>query len=71
MTVMISEALQEKLDYIQHKKWWPVALLAEILGRPKGFIYRRIGKGEFEIYKDGEYPKKISSKSVINYFNDS
>ena len=71
MTVIISEKLQEKLDHVQRKKWWPVATLAEILGKPKKYIYRRVDKGVFKIVRDEEGPMKISSESVINYFNDT
>ena len=71
MTVIISDTLDRKLAVIKRKAWWPVATLAEILGRPKGYIYRRVEKEAFKIVRDGEGPMKISSESVINYFEDS
>jgi hypothetical protein len=66
----LSEELKEKLEIIQRKRWWPVASLAEVLGKPKLYVYRHIDKGHFVKYKDGG-PTKILSESVVKFFNDT
>ena len=47
MSVIISEELQEKLEIVGRKTWWPVATLADVLGKPKSYVYRRLGKEDF------------------------
>lgn len=68
MTVVLDENLKLKLEQIQKKSWWPVALLAEILEKPKKYIYRKIDDDKFDVIEDSG-SKKISSESVIRYYN--
>lgn len=68
MAVVIDESLKEKLDRIRKRSWWPVALLAEVLGKPKKYIYRKIAQESFDIIEDTG-PIKVSSDSVVKYFN--
>ena len=49
MAVVLDESLKEKLGWIKKREWWPVALLAGILGKPKSYIYRKIDNEDFEI----------------------
>ena len=67
MAVVIDENLKVKLEKIEKRSWWPVTLLAEILGKPKKYIYRKIDDEKFDIIEDSG-TKKISSDSVIKYF---
>ena len=70
MAVIMDSALEARLDRIGRREWWPVALLAEALGRPKMFVYRKIDAGEFDILNDGRTIKVIS-QSVIDHFLQS
>lgn len=69
MTVTISETLQEKLERVKKRKYWPVALLAKELGCSKYFVYQKIKDEYFEIEKEIGY-KKVKSDSVIRYFEE-
>jgi len=70
MTVVISETLKEKLERVKKREWWPVALLAEILNKPRRYIYRRIESEDFDIMKDGN-SKKVISESVVTFFEEN
>jgi len=70
MAVILSETLKAKLERVQKREWWPVALLAEVLDRPKCFIYRRIENGNFSILDDGGKFMKVNSASVAQYFSE-
>jgi len=68
MAVVMDDMLKAKLERVQKREWWPVALLAEVLGRPKCFIYRLIDEGNFVISEDGGPYKRVLSNSVISYY---
>jgi len=65
--IIISEDLQRKLEKVKKREWWPVASLAEILGRPRMYIYRHIESEDFCLFKDGSF-KKVTSNSVVDFF---
>lgn len=67
MAVVMDEKLKEKLRRVETRKWWPVAPLAEVLGKPKRYVYRRIEDGSFDVLNDGGF-LKITTDSVIKYF---
>lgn len=69
MTVIMSETLKEKLEKVKKREWWPVALLAEVLGKPKCFVYRKIDSGKFDVIEDGGFIK-IMSDSVVKFFEN-
>lgn len=69
MSVIISDDLKEKLERIEKREWWPVALLAEVLGCSKKFIYKKIDTGDFDVICEIGF-FKISSISVIKYFKE-
>ena len=67
MTVIMSDTLKEKLERVKKREWWPVALLAEVLEKPRRYIYRRIEEGSFDIIEDAGY-MKVLSESVVTFF---
>jgi len=67
MSIVMDSGLEAKLDRVKTREWWPVASLAEILDKPKMYIYRKIESGKFHVLKDGGFIK-ITSDSVIRYF---
>jgi hypothetical protein len=67
MTVVMDKSLREKLDRVKAREWWPVASLAEVLGKPKMYIYRKVEDGKFHVLNDGGFVKVIS-ESVVRYF---
>lgn len=69
MTVVMDRGLQKKLEKVQRREWWPVTLLAEVLGRPRRYVYRMVGAGKFAILNDGK-AIKVTSDSVIQYFSE-
>ena len=69
MVVVMDNELKEKLDRVKRRSWWPIAILAGILGRPKKYIYRKIDSGDFCLYEDGNF-KKVYSDSVVNYYEN-
>jgi len=69
MTVIMSEVLEEKLAIIKRKTWWPATLLAEVLVKPRRYIYRKVASGDFIVFNDGG-PMKITSESVVTYFEN-
>lgn len=70
MTVTMSKELQRKLTAIRRREWWPVASLADMLGRPKVFIYRRVDACDFEVVDDGTGFMKVTTASVVAYFEE-
>ena len=58
---------EKKLEKVKKRKSWPATLLANILGKPRKYIYRKVDNGTFDVINDGGY-MKISSDSVIKYF---
>lgn len=69
MTVIIDTKLQEKLDRVQKREWWPVALLAEVLGKPRRYVYRRIAADDFDVIEDSS-SMKVLSGSVVKFFEE-
>lgn len=69
MAIILDKKLQEKLDMVSRREWWPVSALAETLGKPKMFIYRKIDSGQFDVLSDGGFTK-ILSASVVKYFEE-
>ena len=69
MTVILGEKLKSKLEKIKKRSWWPVALLAEVLGKPKKYVYRKINEEKFDIIEDTSVIK-ISSDSVVKFFEE-
>lgn len=69
MTVVMDRGLVERLERVKRREWWPVASLAEVLGRPKMYIYRKVDDGKFHILNDGGF-LKITSESVVRYFSE-
>ena len=67
--VIIDRKLMMRLKRIKRREWWPVALLATEIGRPKQYIYRRIESGDFDVIIGGEFTRVIS-ESVIVYFQN-
>ena len=70
MAVVLDDRLKAKLERVQKREWWPVALLAEVLGSPKCFIYRLINDGDFDVIEDGLPYKRVLSNSVISYYKE-
>jgi hypothetical protein len=69
MNMVMDDGLQRRLEEVKKRDWWPVALLAEALGKPKMYIYRKAADGKFEMLNDGGYIK-ITSDSVVRYFSE-
>jgi len=69
MAVIMAKELQEKLERVKKREWWPAASLAEVLKRPKCYIYRRIRNKNFTVIEDGTF-KKILSKSIIEFYEN-
>ena len=69
MAVVMDRELEEKLERVKRRSWWPVALLAQALGKPKMYIYRRIENDDFDIIQDGGI-RKIISQSVVTFFEN-
>ena len=69
MIVMLSEKLKEKLERVKKRTWCPFANLADVLEKPKKYIYRKINDGKFEIINDTGI-MKISSDSVVKFFEN-
>ena len=69
MNVTMDSNLKEKLEQVGKMEWWPIATLANLLGRPKTYIYRRIDLKNFSVLEDGTF-KKILSKSVIDFYEN-
>jgi len=70
MAVLMDDKLKEKLERVKKREWWPVALLAEVLGKPRMYVYRRINSGYFdEIQTIG--PKRVTTESVLEYFGEN
>jgi hypothetical protein len=69
MLIVMDEAFAGTLERIRKKRWWTVAALAEVLGRPKKYVYRKIEDEKFQVLIDGGYIK-VLSESVAGYFEE-
>ena len=69
MAVVMDSELKRKLEKVKKRETWPVALLAELLGRPRRYVYRRIEDDSFDIIEDGGF-MKVTSKSVVTFFEE-
>jgi len=69
MAIVIDEKFKNKLERIKRREWWYAAQLAEVLERPRMYVYRKIQNGEFDIITDGCI-MKILSKSVIQFYEE-
>jgi len=69
MAVIMDKGLQEKLEQIKKREWWPVTTLAKVLERHFMYVYRRINKGDFSFIEDGTF-KKVLSKSVVEFYEN-
>jgi len=69
MTVVMDRGLQERLEQVARREWWPVASLADVLGKPKMFVYRKVEDGKFHVLNDGGF-LKVTSASVVRYFSE-
>jgi hypothetical protein len=67
MTIVMDRELEAKLDRVKTREWWPVASLAEVLGKPKKYVYRKVQDGKFHVMNDGSFVK-VTSVSVVHYF---
>lgn len=67
--MVMDDGLQRRLDEVRKRDWWPVAMLADVLGKPKMYVYRMASDGKFEVLNDGGYIK-ITSNSVVRYFSE-
>lgn len=67
MTVIMDNAFRQRLEQVKKRTSWPVTLLAEKLGKPRRFVYRRIEDESFAVIEDGG-PMKVLSDSVIEFF---
>jgi len=67
MAVILDKDIEARLEKVKRREWWPVALLAEALGRPKMYVYRMIDKKHFDVMVGGMV-KNVTSSSVINYY---
>ncbi len=66
---MMDMSLQRRLEEVKTRAWWPVALLAGVLGKPKMYVYRMASDGKFQVLNDGGY-MKITAESVVKYFSE-
>jgi len=69
MTVILSDDLKKKLERVKKREWWPVALLADILGKPRMYVYRKIEKGDFNIIQSIS-AKRVTTESVLRFFSE-
>jgi len=69
MAVVMDDKLKEKLEYVKKREWWPVALLADILGKPRMYVYRKIEKGDFNIIQSIS-AKRVTTESVLRFFSE-
>jgi len=69
MAVVMDRELQRKLEKVKKRETWPVALLAQVLGCSKKYVYRKIDAGDFDVMNDIGYIK-ISSDSVVKYYEE-
>jgi hypothetical protein len=65
----MSRNLEQVLEKVKTREWWPVRTLADVLGKPKSYIYRRIENEDFCVLNDGSFIK-IQTASVIKYFSE-
>ncbi len=68
MKITMSTSLKSTLARVGKRDSWPVASLAEVLGRPKVFVYRRIDSGDFTVIDNGGEFITIQSASVIKWY---